>query len=79
MDPFQLVIATDGDSSFAAFLYSDYDLRILQFADAPEFAPEFHIGFNAGDRRKWANIMVDSLETVNIFRIDGKEATALLQ
>ena len=71
---FQLVLSTDGRRSFAMFLY-----------EYPDSLPYLlhQIGFNAGDRFRWSNIQADSLENVNIYRIDGMnvciEKTKFLQ
>ena len=56
------MLISDGESSFAIFLY--HNLAIIQQRE--------HIlaGFEDG-RGRWT-IVLDSLETVNIFRINGK-------
>ena len=61
---FQTVIATDGTASFAIFLYKN-DINTLHDLHEPQ------IGFNAGDGERMTNIPVDSVENVNIYRIDG--------
>ncbi len=54
-------MSTDGRRSFAIYVY-----------DNPASLPSpHHIGFNAGDGRRFSNIEADTLESVNVFRIDG--------
>ena len=62
---FQAVLATDGVTSFAIFLYGD-----ITTLDLPDELPT-QTGFNAGDGEHLSNIPVNSLEHVNIYRIDG--------
>jgi len=59
---FQVVLSTNGMVSFAAFIYYDPS-RLIPDNQV--------IGFNAGDRRRLANIPVESLQVLNLFRIDG--------
>lgn len=67
---FQTVLSTDGNISFAAFIYDDPQAVVNIFNDR-------EIGFNAGDSVR-ANVALKvgqsaNLEAVNIFRIDGKK------
>ena len=57
------MLATDGKISFAIFLYDNLDSLTSLFRS--------QIGFNAGDRQRFSNIESDSLENINVFRIDG--------
>ena len=59
----QAVLVTDGESSFAIFLY-DNPAIIQEIVDA-------RVGFDAGEGRRRTDVL-DSLGTVNVFRIDGK-------
>ena len=61
---FQIALVTDGASSFAIVLYND--LTALRGLAVP-----IQVGFNAGDRQRYLNIPVDSLQRVNVYRIDG--------
>ena len=58
-----MVLVTDGETSFAAFLYES-DPELIEMINT-------QIGFSAGDGIKMANIPSDSLGTVVIFRING--------
>ena len=64
---FQAVLATDGTASFAIFLYGDIT-TLLDLSNAQRT----QIGFNGGDGEHMSNIPVNSLEPVNIYRIDGR-------
>ena len=55
---FQVILLTDGRTSFAVFIYSSLMISVYHM-----------IGFYAEDRI--SSIQSDSLDTVNIFRIDG--------
>ncbi len=58
---FQVILSTDGMSSFATFIYQDVtSLSIGQ------------TGFSAGDRRRFTGILQYSLGEINTYRIDGK-------
>lgn len=62
---FQLILSSDGNSSFAALIYKDPE-RML------EIPGQKQVGFDAGDRRRGVNILGDTmLEGVNLYRIDG--------
>lgn len=61
---FQTVISTDGNVSFAAFIYANLTSELGQI-------PTSQIGFNAGDGVRMSNIMLNSIEAVNVFRVDG--------
>lgn len=61
---FQAVLATDGIVDFAIFTYNDPS-KLTDIKNPL-------IGFCAGDRQRWANISVDSIDSTNVFRIDGK-------
>lgn len=60
----QVALITDGVNSFAIFLYED-PADILG-------VPAVRVGFSAGQGMKMTDVL-DSLETMNIFRIDGME------
>ena len=60
----QLVLLTDGKTSFAAFLHERSNGPNLGF---------IQIGFNAGDGNRLANVPGTSQRAVNIFRIDGNK------
>lgn len=76
-DTFQVVISTDGHLSFAAFIYT-HPLLIFSAIDLDPNTRSPIIGFDFGDRSKHAdvgeNLLLNNqtLEAVNIFRIDGK-------
>lgn len=57
------MLSTDGRRSFAVFIYAGDRIALI--------ARPRQIGFNAGDGSRWSNIEIRSLESVNIFRIDG--------
>ena len=59
-----MVLVTDRTSSFAIVIYDD--LSIIQTLSIP-----VQVGFNAGDRQRYLNIPVNSLQQVNVYRIDG--------
>ena len=61
---FQAVIATDGRTSFAALIYPDPNNEILLNMGS--------VGF-FGNRRRFFNADIPSLERVNLYRIDGME------
>ena len=64
-------MATDGETSYAVFIYSDLD-RVRTIVSQGSA----NIGFDAGDERRSDTVLLngdyDFLETVNVFRIDGK-------
>ncbi len=63
------MLATDGRASFAIFIYADIaELQSVALATS---------GFNAGDRTRLADFEPTSLDTVNVFRIDGAYVCAL--
>ena len=59
-----MVLVTDRMSSFAIIIYDD--LSTLQTLHS-----FVQVGFNAGDRQRYLNIQVNSLQQVNVYRIDG--------
>ena len=66
------MLATDGEVSFAAFLYDDPNIltNITSSVNAL-------VGFDAGDQSRSSTIMSNKqrnyiLEFINVFRIDGK-------
>lgn len=61
---FQVVLSTDGNVSFAYFLYKNLNV----FSQVPN---NYQIGFSAGDGVRKSNIEFNSLKSINIFRIDG--------
>ena len=64
---FQLVLATDGRTSFAIFLYGDPG-KIKNIINSGSGA----IGFDSGDERR--SVRVPILSNTNVFRIDGMYA-----
>ena len=64
---FQVVLVTDRTSSFAIVMYDN--LTTLQILHS--FSDLVQVGFNAGDRQRYLNIPVNSLQQVNVYRIDG--------
>ncbi len=61
---FQVILSTDGMSSFATFIYQDVtSLSIVR---------NFQTGFSAGDMRRFTGILQYSLGEINTYRIDGK-------
>lgn len=77
---FQAVISTDGQHSFASFIYRD-SLILSSFVDKDPNTFSLIIGFDSGDRRSHADVGKNllfnnqSLEQVAIFRIDGNRET----
>ena len=72
---FQVVLSTDGNTSFAIFLYGDI-IRNLLACDLNSSLNVFRrltVGFNAGDRERYLNIPRSDLEEINVFLIDGME------
>ena len=76
---FQVVLATDGKASFAAFIYED-----PQFLSS--IPGDFQIGFDAGDIVRGlvllgtaAEYSNNSLQHVNIYRIDGKSCIIIMR
>ena len=70
---FQVVLSTDGNTSFAIFLYGDV-IRNLLACDqnnSLDVLRYLTIGFNAGDQERFFNIPRSDLEEINVFRIDG--------
>ena len=58
------MLATDGRASFAIFIYADtIELQLVSRLSTT--------GFNAGDRTRAADFVTASLNTINVFRIDG--------
>ena len=64
---FQLILATDGRTSFAIFRYS-YPEGVKNIINIGSGA----IGFDAGDKRR--SVRVPILNNTNVFRIDGMYA-----
>ena len=74
---FQTVLSSDGNASFAAFLYND--LCAIAKIHAL-YKNSLLIGFDAGDEVRAVEFVgpgsaLDHLEEMNIFRIDGKNCT----
>ena len=66
------MLATDGEVSFAVFLYDDPDILVNITSSVNAL-----VGFDAGDQSRSATIMSNRqrnyiLESTNVFRIDGK-------
>ncbi len=59
---FQVILSTDGTSSFATFIYQN--LTSLSVGQ------DFQTRFSSDDRRRSTNI--NSLREINTYRIDGK-------
>ena len=70
---FQVVLSTDGKTSFATFLYGDVIRNLLacDLNNSLDALSELTVGFNAGDRERFFNIPKSDLEEINVFRIDG--------
>ena len=68
---FQLIISTDGTTSFASFIYQEPE-RIRNLTSNGGFAVK--TGFDAGDGNRGVTLSAEnhSLQRVNTFRIDGK-------
>ena len=62
-----MVLSTDGKTSFAALLYSQFTVDLIS---SPCNRLPFLIGFTAGDGRRFTNIP-NVLNKINVFRIDG--------
>ena len=60
-------MATDGRTSFSAFIYQDPERVMNIVQDLSMHA----IGFDAGDQRRSAVLLSTALGNVNVFRIDG--------
>lgn len=56
------MLATDGRTSFAAFIYENLE-NLLR--------TDVVIGFNKGDRQSFAVIAPGSIDNNNVYRIDG--------
>ena len=71
---FQVVLSTDGKTSFATFLYDNVIKNLLacDLNNSLDVLRRLTIGFNAGDRERFLNIPRSDLEEINVFRIDGK-------
>ena len=65
-----MIISTDGETSFASFIYQDLD-RIRSFVSDSGIAAR--IGFDAGDENRGVTLSEEnySLQKINTFRIDG--------
>lgn len=63
------MLATNRTISFAILLYDNPTLNTLHSIN--NLIPA-EVGFNAGDRRRYASIPLTSLQEVNVYRIDGK-------
>ena len=70
---FQVVLSTDGITSFAIFLYGNVIRNLLacDLNNSLDVLKNLTIGFNAGDRERFLNISRSDLEEINVFRIDG--------
>ena len=70
---FQVVLSTDGNTSFATFLYGNVIRNLLacDFLNSLSVLRRLTIGFNAGDRERYLNVPRSDLEEINVFRIDG--------
>ena len=74
---FQAVLATDGEASFAIFMYED--LQIVRNISSQERG---RVGFDAGDQTRSSTVLYGveelPLSHVNIFRIDGKHHVRII-
>ena len=70
---FQVVLSTDGNTSFAIFLYGNVIRNLLacDLNNSLDILRRLAVGFNAGDRVRFLNIPRSDLEEMNVFRIDG--------
>ena len=61
---FQVVLSTDGKTSFATFLYGDVIRNLLacDLNNSLDVLRRLTIGFNAGDRERFFNIPRSDLE-----------------
>ena len=75
---FQVVLSTDGKTSFATFLYGNV-IRNFLACDLLTVLNGLTIGFNAGDRERFLNIPRSDLEEINVFRIDGMPKQVILR
>ena len=85
MNTFQVVISSDGEHSFAALLFEDpiltYMLSLM--SDGFDDEPLLVIGFSAaGESADIGDTLLQrsnesSLESINIYRIDGNHAVEL--
>ena len=68
---FQLVLSTEGKTSFASFIYEDLE-TVNSFISNSEIA--VGIGFHAGDGSRGVKLSEKnhSLQGANTFHIDGK-------
>ena len=62
------MLATNGTISFAILLYNNP----TTLNDINNYLTPVEVGFNAGDRERYANIPLTSLQEVNVYRIDGE-------
>ena len=78
---FQVVLSTDGKTSFATFLYGDVIRNLLtcDLSNSLIVLKSLTIGFNAGDRERFFNIPRSDLKEINVFRIDGMPKQVILQ
>ena len=76
---FQAVLSTDGERSFATFIYDNLDpIQAMVTIQRRGI-----IGFDAGDQSRSATVLdvatqIFPLEKANSFRIDGSLQTALV-
>lgn len=62
-----MILSTDGEASFASFIYQDLD-NIKNFRSESEGVT--NTGFDAGDRGRGVSLPNITM-SVNLFRIDG--------
>ena len=75
---FQVVLSTDGITSFAIFLYGNV-IRNLLACDLNNVLRRLAIGFNAGDRKRFLNIPKSDLEEINVFHSHGMSKLIIKQ
>ena len=69
---FQVVLSTDGITSFAIFLYGNVIRNLLACdLNSLDVLKNLTIGFNAGDRKRFLNIPKSDLEEINVFHSHG--------
>ena len=72
-----MVLCTDGEASFAIFIY--HDLPVIRRIISDENGL---VGFDAGDRSRGVTVLYGEedfpLNEVNVFRVDGKVISSLL-
>ena len=78
---FQVVLSTDGITSFAIFLYGNVIRNLLacDLNNSLDVLRRLTIGFNAGDRKRFLNIPKSDLEEINVFHSHGMSKLIIKQ